>query len=643
MWAAAYSLAPDLFIPQYSDGRFGWNMEKQLEPNPVALGMNVGIRRYKITQMNSDFALEQNLDFITKGLSAQGKFYYDNSIFSEGGINEVTNGIMPNSEFSTTRLKYINSALYTGPDQDPSEYTTLLPTLGVAGSQYSWAPQSQILENEAVSGSIVRRMQYQFQVNYARKFGKHNIGALGVFKRQEYAAGSMFRNYREDWVLRATYDYDTRYLFEMNGAYNGSEQFGPGYRFEFFPSVALGWVVSNEKFFKIDQINRLKLRFSIGMVGDDKVSGNRWLYESQLNYGNYSMIGALANIRSPYTWYSEKTVGNPDIRWEKATKTNYGAEMSLFNDLISVGFDYFTEDRTDILIDGSLRAIPPFYGTRPPSANLGHVKSSGYEVELKFDKKRNQSLHYWAAFAFSHTENKILFKDDPLLLPSYLKQAGYTIGQTRSTMRAGRYNNWDEIYASVPTETNDLSKLPGFWDIIDFNADGIIRSKDDQIPTRYSGIPQNTYNLTIGGDYKGFSAMVQFYGVSNVTRSMVLANFYDKTHVGFEYMSDYWTKDNQDASAYVPRWLTYGENVGDYWLFDASYLRLKTVEIAYTFRDKWLKKTGLAGLRIYLNGNNLYIWTDLLDDRESAVRGGTSENGAYPNVKRTNLGVEITF
>ena len=134
----------------------------------------------------------------------------------------------------------------------------------------------------------------------------------------------MFKNYREDWVFRTTYDYDSRYLFEFNGAYNGSEQFGPGYRFDFFPSVAVGWSISNEKFWQLDWINRLKVRYSTGMVGDDKVSGGRWLYEFTIfAYGGTAVLNRQGKRTSPYTWYKESVVGNPDIHWEKALKNNY--------------------------------------------------------------------------------------------------------------------------------------------------------------------------------------------------------------------------------------------------------------------------------------------------------------------------------
>ncbi len=648
MWAAAYSMPPDVFLPQYADGRWGWStVTGASRPNPIAVVYNLGIRETHATELNSDFALEQDLDFLIDGLSAKFSLFYDNSILSEGGLYDSTNHIRPNESGSNTPEKMINPDLYTGPNQDPSEYTQNLPTLGTNQFDYNLIPWT--IRQEAIAAGnwsstipVERRTMYQFQMNYARKFNLHNVSAMGLIKREEYANGSMFKNYREDWVFRTTYDYNSKYLFEMNGAYNGSEQFGPGYRFDFFPSVAVGWYVSNEKFFKIKWVNKLKLRFSSGVVGDDKGSGGRWLYASQLAYGGATKLNQNPGTNSPYTWYKEASIGNPEIRWEKARKDNFGLELGLFNNLISINYDYFTEDRTDILISGSARNLPPYFGATPPSANLGRVKSKGHELEVKLDKRTNNGIHYWASLALAHTTNTVLERADPPLLAAYSKQKGYTINQTRTQIRAGFYNNWDDVYASVPTETNDLGKLPGGYNILDFNSDGVIKS-DDSAPYGYSQVPQNTFNTTLGADYKGFSFMVQFYGVDNVSRWVPLQNFSGYTDVVFAHVADYWSKDNQNASSFLPRWKTQGQSIGDYFLYDASYLRLKTAEIAYTFQDKWVKNAGLSALRIFINGNNLIFWSKLPDDRESSSSGGSDSQGTYPTAKRINLGFDLTF
>ncbi|MEX2639067.1 MAG: TonB-dependent receptor [Balneolales bacterium] len=649
MWAAAYRMPPNLFLPMYDDGRWGAYQEGgNNSVNPIAVVHNIGVRETRATQLNSDFVVEQNLGFITEGLSARANFFYDNSIRSEGGIYDVQNSIRANEARTNVPFKQIYPMQYEGPDQDPSEYTAILP---VDDAEYDWMLRPWSIRQESIGSAnwsgyipVTRRMSYQGQINFNRTFDVHGVTAMGLFKREEYARGNMFKNYREDWIFRTTYDYDTRYLFEFNGAYNGSEQFGPGYRFDFFPSVAAGWVVSNESFFNIDAINNLRFRYSIGVVGDDNVSGSRWLYDSQLSYGGRARINEQTNQLSPYYFYRESVVGNPDVRWETAVKSNYGLEFGMFLDMITLSVDYFTEDRTDILMSGGSRSVPPFFGATPPSANLGHVKSQGFEVELGFDHLLTNNVRVWSDLALTHNQNEVLSRDDAPLMDPHLKSEGFQIGQQKRVLQTGFYNTWDEVYASVPTENNDLSKLPGYYDLLDFNADGVIKGNEDTAPIGYSGVPQNSASLSLGATYKGLNVMAQLYGTNNANRWIPLNNYYSNYDVLFDHVADYWSKDNPNASSYLPRWQTQGENVGHYHLYDASYIRLRTVDISYSFRDnKWAQQAGFSNIRVFLTANNLFFWSNLPDDRETTHSGAGASTGAYPTTRRTNLGIDVTF
>ncbi len=201
-------------------------------------------------------------------------------------------------------------------------------------------------------------------------------------------------------------------------------------------------------------------------------------------------------------------------------------------------------------------------------------------------------------------------------------------------------NTWDEVYGSTEWEANDNLKLPGEYNIIDFNGDGIIDSYD-VAPNGYPERPQNTYNGSLGCDYKGFSFFVQFYGVSNVTRYIGFGNFNKQTNVVYE-QGDYWTKDNPDAESFVPRYVSKFDRYGNYYAYDGSYLRLKNAEIAYTLESGIINRIGIKSLRIFLNGNNLLLWTKMPDDRESNI-GGSGGGGTYPMVRRINLGVNIVL
>lgn len=648
MWAATYYMAPNLFIPIHEDGRWGAYQEGGNNTlNPLAVVYNLGIRETRTTQLNSDFIVEQDLKFITKGLKFTGNLFYDNSIRSQGGIYDINNHVRPGESASNVAYKQIYPMLYDGPEQDPSEYTVLLP---IGDGEYDWVLRPWNTRNESIIAAnwdtsipVTRRLTYQAQMNYAREFGKHDVTGTGVFRREEFANGNMFKKFREDWVFRATYAYDKKYLLEANGAYNGSEQFGPQYRFDFFPSIAVGWFVSNEKFFDIDGFDILKLRYSIGKVGDDNVTGgDRWLYSSQLAFGGAARLSNATNGTSPYTFYRESVVGNPNIHWENAVKTNLGVEMGFLEDMITLEFDYFTEDRTDILMQGLTRTMPPFFGVTPPSANLGHVKSKGYEIELGFNK-RVREFDVWAKLALAHNENKVISRDDPQLQLPHLRNAGYPIGQHKLVMRTEFYDNWDEVYASIPTENNDLQKLPGYYDLIDFNADGVIKANEDAAPVGYSTVPQNTANLSLGASYRGLSIMVQFFGANNANRHIAFDNFRNNIDIVFGHAADYWSKDNQDASSFLPRWQTQAENIGDYFLYDASYLRWRVAEISYTMGSRVLSGMGISNMRLFINGNNLAFWSKLPDDRETTHADASATQGAYPNTKRISVGIDLTF
>ncbi|MDR2473126.1 MAG: TonB-dependent receptor [Tannerella sp.] len=648
MWAAAYRLAPDMMYPYFKDeGLWGAYQEGGNNTvNPLAVVHNLGLRQQRQTQLNSNFTLNQKLDFITPGLTASLSLFYDNMVRSEGGIYDINNHVRPNEEAGNVAYKQIYPLRYEGPEQDPSEYTSYMPN---STGEYDWIIRPWTIRAEGIdthnfdsSIPVRRRLMYQFQLNYARTFGLHNVGVTGVMKRETQAYGNMFPNYREDWVGRLTYNFDSRYLLEVNAAYNGSEKFGPNYRFELFPSLALGYYLSNEKFWKVPFIDRLKLRYSKGWVGDDN-GGTRWSYISQMAYGGRTRIATATDGYSSYYWYRETVVGNPDLRWESAVKDNYGIEMGFFKSQLGINFDYFTEDRTDIIIAGGSRAMPAFYGTTPPDANLGHVKSKGFEIEVNVNKNIMKDFDLWSKIAITHNENTVLFRDDPPLQYPNLKAAGFQIGQTKSLKSTGFYNSWDDVYASVPTESNDLAKMPGYYNLLDYSADGMIKD-EDRVPVGYSQVPQNTAAFTLGVNYKSFSFMAQLYGVNNATRVIGFNNFINTTHTVYAHAADYWTKDNQNAASFLPRWRTSGENIGNYFVYDASYLRLRMVELGYSLNKiPVIKKMGIENMRIFLNGNNLFFWSDLPDDRETTYSGGSDTEGAYPTMKRFNIGMDITF
>lgn len=624
IWQSIYSNPPDVYYPKYSDGSYGY-----YPPNPVATINSVltlannGIRRTTTKQINTDYTLKQDLSMILKGLSAKGTLSYDNTFVSVGGIYDNGNVQQKYIDPVTGEVTYSN---YLGTNQ-----FDFLPT--------RWSTNADTTNNS----STFHKLYYQVQLNYARKFGKHDVTVMGLVSRENWATGSDFPYLREDWVGRATYNYATKYFAEVNGAYNGSERFSSKNRFAFFPSFALGWLLTEENFMKgITFVNSLKIRASWGQVGSDNISGySRWLYLTQWGYGGNASLSTTGGS-SPYNDWYVKFTGNENLQWEKVTKKNIGVDYSFLKDLITGSVDFFNDYRTDILLAGSGQAVPSYYGATPPAANLGKVRAHGYELTIRANKKLGKNFRVWGDFSMTHAVNKVVEADDAQLLNDYQKKAGKQINQNYSYVTNGYYNSWDQVYGSTQLTTNDGEKLPGNLNIIDYNGDGVIDNKD-QVPYKYSETPQNTYNATIGFEWKNLSMFAQFYGVSNCNRYLQLQSFGGSLDNVYQQGS-YWSKDNTTADVPLPRWASHmdyysGSNL---YVYDGAYLRLKNVEIAYNFVDQsWLKKVKIQSLRIYLNGNNLLLWTKLPDDRE--VDTGTGNNTAYPMVKRVNLGFNLTF
>lgn len=632
IWGSAYTTPPNVFYPQYSDGTWGYDPINNAN-NSVAQLALAGQNTRTTTRLTTDFTLEQKLDFIVKGLSAKASISWDNVFYEQNrGVNSTDQAL----------YKYIN------PETGAASYN---PSQGSHNfdfhEQVNWIAEGGAIDNNATE----RHLYYSAQIDYNNTFGNHTVGAMGLFSRQERAKGSIVPNYREDWAFRVTYNYANKYFLEYNGAYNGSDKFSADNRFVFFNSGAIGWMLSEEKFMKkIKFLDMLKLRASYGEIGNDVIGDEwdttrRWLYMDQWETGGNIATG-LYNVASPYTFYRQKTVGNTDIHWEVVRKFNFGIDYSFLDGLFAGSIEIFRDKRSDILIYGPDRAMPSYFGgiVNAPWVNMGKVKNRGYELELRINKTLRNSLHLWANMNMTHAVNEVIEADDPELLPDYLKDAGKSIQQTHTYVDHGYTQTMDDIYGSTAFESNDNQKLPGTYYILDYNGDGVINSYD-KIPYGYSNSPQNTYSASLGFDYKGWSFFVQFYGVNNVTRQVVFPTFGQKQLIAYDEGSR-WSKYNPNPDVPMPR---FGSTTNDYYnaaryFYDGSYIRLKNIELSYTFTSGWIKSLGLSNLKLYVNGNNLWVWTRMPDDRESNFAGtGWASQGAYPTVKRINFGLKFTL
>ena len=644
-WTAVYVTAPDAMMPRYSDGTWGYHAPNYTDGSQLNPLSNMALRGVEYTttdRINTDFSLNQDLGMLLKGLNARAILAFDNE-YREGqrGVNDLYR-----SDFQTKYIYPRTGVVAYGQEIDATNKFDFQESV-------SWDSRA----GQVSAGSVYRKLYYSVQLNYANTFfGNHNVTAMGDFNREESATGSKIPRYREDWVFRVTYDYARKYLLELNGAYNGSDQFSSSRRFDFFPSAALGWLVTEESFVKnlnFIWLDMLKLRASYGKIGSDKVGGGSnaylttWDLRTLTNGDKYGFRQSLLGENSTYAYdmYYESNVGNPDIHWEIANKFNLGIDYSFLDHLISGSVEIFRDKRRDVFITGNSRSVPSYYGALPPSNNEGAVDVKGLEFELRLNKSFRNDLRLWSNLAYSHAIDKVIKKDDAELLADYRKAAGFAVNQPKYHVDAGYINNWDEIYGSTAHDMLDGMRTPGGYIILDYDADGII-SADDQIPYSYSRTPQNTFNATFGADYKGWSFFVQFYGVTNVTREASYPSLEHSTrHTVYEYQGNYWTKDIQNADwpklIYAARQSGYA--TGTRYNFDASYLRLKNLEIGYTFtNENWVRSIGIKSLKLYLNGNNIWLFSKMPDDRESNNDVGAYQS-AYPTMKRFNLGLRLSL
>ena len=629
MWAGVYNISPDAFLPQYSDGSWGFLPGSTNVSNSAQVSSIGGVQTITTTRINTDFVLEQKLDFITKGLSFRGLIAWDN-VFREDrrGIADL---------YNDPQLKWIDPETGIAQYKQPYEgYDRFDYTMG-----NKWTTQGGEVNNNETQ----RNLNYQLQLNWGRQFGLHDVTAMVNFGRQEYAKGSMIPSYREDWVFRATYNYAGKYSFEYNGAYNGSEKFSKDNRFAFFQSGAIGWTISEEPFMKYLRekhiIDMLKFRASYGEIGDDNIPFARFLYMTQWAYGGNTSLDVTQGA-SPYQFYREATVGNPDVHWEKVKKFNFGIDYGFLGGLNAGSFDIFHDKRVDILVAGS-RQVPSYFGQAAALVNQGEVKTHGYELEVRFNKVFANKMRLWANMSMTHAVNEVIMRDDPALYPSYRKAEGYAIGQQHAHISKHMTQNYDDIYGTPKHDSSDGQKLPGDYYIVDFNGDGVVDANDN-VPYGYSGSPQNTYNATIGFEYKGFSCFAQFYGVTNVTRDVTMISLSDRMQANVYDQGTWWSDNHTGAKVLTPRFISQPSYYyGTQYLCDGSYIRLKNVEVAYTFNQPWVRKLGIRDLKVFVSGNNLWLWTRMPDDRESNFSSNGGATGAYPTVKRINFGVKFNL
>lgn len=629
-----YEIAPNEYTPVYDDGFFG---RDELDifglTNPIVSLTNIGYDRFTTFEINTDVILKQNLDFITKGLRFESRVSVDSRSTSVQSLDDPG---ADGTENVFYRIFDSNGVEFIETPNGVNDFAFV---------PFPWT----VSPSQITNGSRYRNFLYDFSLNYNNTFaGAHTVTGLFLLRRREHSTGNQtFDIHREDWVARATYDYDNRYFLDVSGAVNGSEKFGPGFRFDVFPAVGAGWTVSNESFMEnVNWINKLKFRGSYGLIGDDQ-GGSRFAYQENFSLGGTTYLNPnLYSGRDSFVFLSEDRVGNPNLQWETAVKYNIAAEVSLFNNLVSLEFDYFGENRENILIPENQRAVPEWFGTSPPPFNLGATEVRGYELVVNANYTFANDVNVFGNFFFTQAKDIVINREDPALRPDYQKAAGFTIGQPRSAIPGDIITNWDDVYSSTPRINGQEAVRVGYYNLVDFDGSGAYDNNFDNVPFGFPNRPQRTWNATLGVRYKGFSLSAQLYGTQNTNRTLSSRSFNNQTDVFFTQDLDFWTKDNPTATNVQPDFnLPQASDNGRQNFFDASLTRLRNVSISYDIPKKICKSLGVSSLNLFANGTNLLLWTDLPDDREfnGNITSDASFRGDYPTLRRFNLGFNLNF
>lgn len=512
----------------------------------------------------------------------------------------------------------------------------------------------------------------QESINYERTFGDHNVSGLLLAEiqkvqgqdfnasRQDFqstkidqlfagslqnqgANGGEFRENRLGFVGRFSYDYKSKYFLESTYRYDGSSRFAPGNEYGLFPSISLGWRISEESFFEPlkNTISNLKLRTSIGTAGNDGTSAYQWL--SGFNYNLFYVINDTAIPTIDNT-----ALPNRDITWETNTTYDVGLDIDLFNSELKLSADYFFRKREDV-IAGANASVPSTLGVALAAQNFYEFSNQGFEFSIDYKKKLNDNLKINALFNFSKSREKAVFIDetlqeDPFMRANLTETGGFT-GLRRGYISHGLFQNQEEIDQwAIQDNNSNTSIKPGDVRYVDLNNDGVIDVKDQKVFGNGSK-PAVNYSLNLGAEYKNFALSVLLTGAAGYDiylegeAQAPLRNGFN----GYDYQFDYWTPINTGAA--FPRITDGGFNdnnyrYSDFWLRNGKHIRFKNINLSYTFPKRKDKAT-FDEIKLFCTGYNLFVIKDFDEDFDPQL--GSGLGWYYPQTKSITFGVNVSL
>ncbi|MCQ2185024.1 MAG: SusC/RagA family TonB-linked outer membrane protein, partial [Bacteroidales bacterium] len=626
-------LVPD---PNYPDAKGSDRLISEADQssrNPYYQMMRGQFSQTTSVKLFTDLVFTQGLDFITEGLSFQAKV----------SLSTYYNYLTLSTDYSRPTWYLDLNAI--GTESNPWRLSNDDGYIFVDSPMYTTA-------GNTLQSGFYTDLYYDFSINYARTFGNHSVTALFLFNRQEQDKGTDFPYYNEALVARATYDYKHKYLVEFNMGYTGSERFAPQSRFGFFPSGAVGWVVSEEPFFQCLKpwFSKFKLRYSEGLVGSD-YAAHRWLYISQYSTTSDGYI-------------QEDTAANTAAQWEQALKRDLGVELGFFNGDLRLNVDLFNEHRTKMLISVN-NNTPIWVGNTSKELNKGEIKKHGFEIDASYSRMIGKDWRIYVGGNFSASENRILYYDDAPYALSYQRKIGSAIGAQNYGLYTtdGQYlNSVDDIHSSI-LPVGMSSVIAGDYGYLDYNSDGKI-DNNDLARMEGSLYPPISYAFNFGFSWRKLDFKMLFSGNAgkySVFDCIYEWEFYKGNYELHKASLDYWTPSNQTASHPSLHyssltlanlgWSGSSESssttagytakiMGASWR-KSDFLRLKELSLSYTFDGPRFKKSlGCDSMQLYFIANNLLTFTDLIEgDPEFKYLIW----GAYPMMRTFKLGFRLNF
>ena len=622
----------------YGDNIYRYNLLGELS--------RTGYLNEKNTYLNGSFAMNLDMEFLTKGLKAEVMFSYD---ASEG--------------------RWINRKLDTYKDgyREYPKYATFMPIEGsdayMAGGHYTGAYKTgnkydidQTIGNGFSHNASDGRTYIQARLDYNRLFSnRHEVTAMLLANRGNRTVNNELAYHSQGITGRFAYYYNQKYLMEFNFGYNGSENFTPGKRYGFFPAGSIGWVVSEEEFMKkASWIDFLKVRASYGLVGSDNVS-SRFPYLAF--YGGGSGYDFGNNFGTNVGGTSEGNLANANLTWEKARKLNVGIDFTTLNQRLALTIDAFYEYRFDIITDmnsDGIMGYPDIVGKDAALQNLGEVSNRGVDIELSWNDKIGKDFRYYIRPNLTFSRNRLEYKAEVARKNSWRKETGKRL-----------YENFVYVFDHFVADQEEADRLnkigyqpwgqliPGDVVYKDLDRNGVI-DDEDRTAMGNPRSPELMFGIPFGFQYKNFDFSVLLQGA---TKSSILLNGaavfdfpqFEQDKIGRvkKMHLDRWTPETAATAKYPA--LHYGTHDNNkngnssLFLYDASYLRLKNVEIGYNVSPKLLRKFHVQQARIYVQGLNLLTFDKLGDvDIDPETKSGDGASW-YPIQKVFNFGIDITF